>query len=104
MRVSKGHGVARGKRASTARPGERAVSQRMLLEPTLIPVEGLDLKVGIHPDVLRLTSEGQSNEARHVAQSLARDRSQGTYHGDGVSVIAGPSWSLPFKDEGAEEV
>jgi len=68
-----------------------AYLEQMREEPVLMPVDEADIKVGIKPPVLRQLVEGHWEQAREVA----RKGPQGgdIYHGDGIAVKAGPSWS-----------
>jgi hypothetical protein len=85
------------------------VHRRMLAEDTLMPVEGLDVQVGIRPAVLRLLDAEKWNQARAVAEESAprvvgeqHPERPDSYEPDGIRVVAGQSWLRPFVDEGSE--
>jgi hypothetical protein len=75
--------------------------ERMTREPELMPVEGADIKVGIHPEVLRALSESRWEDARSIARSDNLGGTGLSYRADGIAVVAGGSWLMPF-DEGQE--
>ena len=70
-------------------------------EEISIPVRELDVTLGIRADVLRLVEAGLWEDARKTAQKPTEETEGRIYHSDGIRVIAGQSWSLPFKDVGA---
>jgi len=72
--------------------------QRMLREPVLLPVENSDIKVGIHPEVLRSIREGDWEGARHFTPDSQKMPEGITYRRDGIAVVAGESWSKPFDE------
>lgn len=71
-------------------------------ENVMMPVEDLDLEIGVNPAVLRAVAREQWAEARRVLPPVEGAIGAERYHADGIRVVAGPSWALPFKDEGAE--
>lgn len=75
-----------------------AFRERMLSEPTLMPVEGLDIQVGILPQVLRLLDQAKWNEARSVARESTQQPDHTDYEADGIRVVAGSTWLRPFED------
>jgi hypothetical protein len=77
-----------------------AFAQQIEGHQTLLSIEQLDLQVGIHPEVLRLLNLGQWNAAKEIATKVAGERGEVAYRSDGISIVPGPSWSLPFNDEG----
>jgi len=68
----------------------------MLQEPVLMPVEGLDLQIGVLPEVLRLLDEQQWLKAHLVAKTSEMRRLEG-YHQDGLRVVAGETWLRRFE-------
>ena len=77
-----------------------AVLERMRDAPTLMEVEEADIQIGIHPTVLRSLEDEKWEEARHRGQAVGAEPSQHKYRLDGLTVVAGESWSRPFADEG----
>jgi len=73
---------------------------RMLSEPALMPVEGLDLQVGILPKVLHLLDQENWSDARFVARESTPEPDRTGYHADGIRVVAGSTWLRPFEGEG----
>lgn len=73
-------------------------------EDLMMPVEDLDLEIGVHPAVLRAAVREQWAEARHVVLPVDEEIGSERYHADGIRVVAGQSWLFPFKDEGAERL
>ncbi len=74
--------------------------ERMREVPTLIEVAEADIRVGIHPLVLRPLTEENWEEARHRGQSAGSQAEEIKYRLDGLAVVAGESWNRPFADEG----
>jgi hypothetical protein len=70
-------------------------SQRMLREPTLMPVSGADIDISIHPVVLSLLIERNWERARHAFLNLRATQSPIPYQLDGIAVVAGRSWVQP---------
>jgi hypothetical protein len=70
----------------------------MLDEQILMPVKGLDLEVGIHPQVLKVLAKGQWGVAIQQNLEYKNEFSQSGYQADGIRAIAGQSWLLPFKE------
>jgi hypothetical protein len=69
---------------------------KMLDQPVLMPVETVDIEVGIHPLVLKSLVEGQWGDAKNTcAEHLDRLRAE-RYQPDGLRVVAGETWSTPF--------
>jgi hypothetical protein len=73
-------------------------SQRMLREPTLMPVSGADIDISIHPVVLNLLIEGNWERARHAFRNLRATQSTIPYQLDGIAVVAGRSWVQPLNE------
>jgi hypothetical protein len=84
----------------SARPDQMRL---MSEENIMMPVDDLDLKISIAPAVLRAIAREQWAEARHVLLDLGQASPADGYHADGIRVVAGPSWAVPFKDDGAEK-
>jgi len=72
--------------------------QRMLREPILMPVETVDIKIGIHPHILTSLAASHPEQVRTGPEAFTHD-GQHIYRADGVAVVAGESWLQPF-DEG----
>jgi hypothetical protein len=72
--------------------------KQMLFEPILMPVEGLDLQVGVLPRVLHSLEDARWNEARAVARESALRPDLEGYHADGIRVVAGSSWLRRFEE------
>lgn len=70
----------------------------MLREPILMPVEGLDLQIGVLPEVLRLLDEQQWLKAHLVSETIEPGPLEG-YHQDGLRVVAGETWVRKFEQE-----
>ena len=77
---------------------------RMSQEEVMMPIEDLDLQIGVHPAVLRAVAGGRWNEAREVLPQIGGVAETIQYRADGIRVLAGPSWLRPFEEEGTEEV
>jgi hypothetical protein len=75
--------------------------QRMLTTPTLMPVPEADIHIGIHPEVLRLVTAGNWEEARHAVQLDFTTSGDIQYQRDGIAVVAGSSWLQPLKETNA---
>lgn len=72
--------------------------ERMLREPVLMPVENLDIKIGIHPKVLKRLIASQWEDLYHI-ETLADIQGYGLpYQSDGIAVVAGESWLRPFNE------
>lgn len=78
--------------------------ERMRSKPVLLPIESVDIKVGIHPEVLNLLLRSQWGEARAVASRLEIHSDLPMYQKDGIAVAAGDTWQKPFQEnfEGRE--
>jgi hypothetical protein len=66
-------------------------------ENVFLRIGSSDTKIGIRPDVLRLLADSRWGEARDAAQE--HSGSDELYRGDGIAVVAGPSWQEPFTDQ-----
>jgi hypothetical protein len=66
-------------------------------ENVFFAVGSTDVKIGIRPHVLRLLADARWVEARDAARE--HSESGQPYRGDGIAVIAGPSWQQRFADE-----
>jgi hypothetical protein len=74
---------------------------RMLDKEDLVPIESADIKIGIHPKVLRLLLQSDWALAMKEAALISqRPEAQlgAPYMSDGIAVTAGESWKLPFRD------
>jgi hypothetical protein len=60
---------------------------------SLVPVEGLDLSIGMHPAIAASLLEADWHGARGLAKELRSEFASGGYQPDGLRVKAGPSWS-----------
>lgn len=76
--------------------------ERMKREPELMPIEGADIEIGIHPKVLRALSEFRWEDARSVGRIDKLQDAPFPYRADGIALVAGESWLKPF-EEGQEE-
>lgn len=56
----------------------------------------VDLRLGIHPSVLRPLRESNWEEARKTARAISRE---GRYRADGIAVHAGEKWLSRFEEE-----
>ena len=74
----------------------REIVPQMLREPISMPVESVDLQLGIHPFVLKLLVNERWSEAKQWCVDHLEILQEGDYQPDGIRVIAGPSWTLPF--------
>jgi hypothetical protein len=72
--------------------------RQMLNEPFLMPIEGLDIEIGIYPSVLRHLLETQYDDARRICHENASEIKEAGYRADGIRVIAGASWYKPFAE------
>ena len=71
------------------------ILEQMLREPVLMPVENLDLQIGVLPAVLRLLVQHEWARARQLCgEYVAKGESE--YQPDGIRVVAGKSWFEPF--------
>ena len=69
----------------------------------LVPVEGADLQVGVHPVVARYLVDEQWEHARAAATEAQAEISSAGYQPDGLKVAAGKSWSARFAEQGVDE-
>lgn len=60
-------------------------------------VQGIDIKVEIHPKVRVLLLEGQWVAARSLAAEMRQQLEAGGFQPDGLRVVAGDSWRRRFK-------
>jgi len=67
----------------------------MLVAPSMMSLDELDIKVGVHPVILSALVEGRWEYARQVSVEKENELRQSGYHQDGVKVVAGQSWSYP---------
>jgi hypothetical protein len=76
----------------------RDYAQRMLEEPILMPVSSADIKIGIHPSVLRAIRDADWERARRVSLNLHNIPSDIPYKSDGIAVVAGEKWLQPLDE------
>lgn len=62
------------------------------------PLSGLDVWLGIHPQILELLSQGKWDLARARAEEIADELGQQGYSPDGLKLICGQTWSEPFDE------
>jgi hypothetical protein len=74
--------------------------QRMTKDPHFTPIEVADIHISIHPQVLRLLIEGHWGPAKGYCVEHGEELEHLGYQADGVRVVAGTSWLLPFDDCG----
>jgi hypothetical protein len=70
---------------------------------TLVPIEGADIKVGIHPAVAHHLREHQWELAHKAANDADLGKGADGYQPDGLKVVAGDSWTKPYADAGMAE-
>jgi hypothetical protein len=81
---------------------DRNTYTRMLTEPVMAQLEEADVTVGIHPKVLQALERGAWSTAREIARTewaflISQRVNLPPYQADGMAIVAGPSWSLPFE-------
>jgi hypothetical protein len=64
----------------------------------LVPVEVADLKVGVHPAVAQYLAAGKWEQARVAATEANQQMISDGFKPDGLRILAGASWRLPFKE------
>lgn len=64
----------------------------------LIPIEAMDLSIGVHPKVARLIFREQWAEARSLAGEIRTELAESGFQPDGIRLEAGASWSKRFVD------
>ncbi len=72
--------------------------KRMLHGEVLLPIEELDIQVGIQAAVLALLVKAQWGDAKRECGELARELAQGGFHADGIKIVAGPTWLARFSE------
>lgn len=73
--------------------------ERMQREPLLMPVDGVDLEIGIHPKILRHLIQPESQIGPDLFRLSDIQGDAGLpYQADGVAVRAGESWLRPFEE------
>ncbi|MGO9139721.1 MAG: hypothetical protein ACLP9S_04175 [Syntrophales bacterium] len=65
---------------------------------SLIPVERLDIKVGIYPGIFKFLVKNRWADARKESHEYAEKFQQDGYQADGIRVIAGESWQKPLAE------
>lgn len=69
---------------------------KMLKEQVLMPVEGIDIEMGIYPPILEHLLGGHLGKARQLCFEMAREIKEAGYRADGIKVVTGESWQKPF--------
>lgn len=64
----------------------------------LVPIEGVDVEVGIHPSVAGLLFDGQWDAAQRAAVDAEAEILEGGYQPDGLLVRAGRTWRERFRE------
>jgi len=64
----------------------------------MLPIEALDISVGVHPEIARLVFREQWAEARMVAGELRGTFIEHKYQPDGIAIRTGDSWYRPFDE------
>lgn len=77
--------------------------ERMRQEPVLMPIEGADIEIGIHPKVLRALSESRWEDARKIGRLDGLHGTAFPYRADGIAVVAGGTWLRPFEEGQGED-
>ncbi len=76
---------------------------RMREEECLMPVPHADVQIGIRPRVLNRLLDAKWADARKSVRGSDNSSSIIGYRTDGIAVIAGESWKLPFEgDQGSD--
>ena len=72
--------------------------EQALAEPTLVPIQGADISVGVHPEVLRWFGSDSVNDV--LPRIFLKDRAndEGPFRSDGIALVAGESWRQPFDE------
>jgi hypothetical protein len=70
---------------------------KMTVEPHLVGISGLDIRIGIHMEVLSHLSESQWSKAKHFCQEHRQELRDAGYQDDGIRIVAGSSWFQPFE-------
>jgi len=70
----------------------------MLRGKALLPIEELDIAVGIHPLIFEVLSQARWGDAKQICQENATLLHHDGYRPDGIRIAAGKSWSLPFNE------
>jgi hypothetical protein len=69
----------------------------------LIEIQGLDLKVGVHPAIAQHLFKNEWRSAQEGAEQIAAELTEMGYNRDGIMVKAGDSWLQSFDDTGLSE-
>lgn len=72
--------------------------KRMQDEQILMPIEAADIQIGIHPAVLRLLVASQWEDVLGRGALAEFQAARLRYQADGIAVVAGESWLLPFEE------
>ena len=72
--------------------------KKMLHEAVLLPIKELDIEVGIHPLILKLLFHDQWADAKRMCHEGASVFKEAGYQPDGIRIVAGPTWLLPFAE------
>lgn len=66
--------------------------------PALVGVEGADVKVGIHPEVLKAILQDDWGSVRQWRSSPQSSVDGHRYRSDGIAIVAGPSWRERYQE------
>lgn len=81
----------------------RAGRNSLVADPQdLVAVEGVDLKVGIHPAIAKHLEQGNYENARISASEAGSRLTDDGYRRDGLKVVAGKSWFERFAEYRSE--
>ncbi len=64
----------------------------------LVPIENLDISIGVHPIVAKLLFHGKWDLAHKAAIEAASELKEANYKPDGICIKAGDSWHKKFKE------
>jgi hypothetical protein len=70
--------------------------EQMRREEILMPVNGLDINVGIHPLILSLLAEEKWSDARRLCYEKNKGLIDAGYQADGIRVVVGDTWLSPL--------
>lgn len=69
----------------------------------LVDIEAADIRVGLHPRIAKLLYADEWERARQEALEAADAIRRDGFRQDGLRIVAGGSWSVPFLDSGLGE-
>lgn len=71
----------------------------MLMERRgMIEIEGLDLSIGLHPEIAKFVFKEQWSDAKGMAGEMSGVLREGEYQPDGIRIKAGASWQSRFEE------